>query len=154
MIKFPVSSQCRQCLCSFYYLGCCGRGSSVPWVNHSSLLSSPSRLPPRAAAGREADSSCKPQEDAFLLPPISPFKAGTTTVHVSPALLWSSILDLMLCGASLARPGRGRDGVRGDGVLAPAFLSCPGCPKLLIRSAFVCSSFSALLFVTVVGTEG
>lgn len=37
VINFPVSSQCRQCLCSFYYLSCSGRGSCVPWVSRSSL---------------------------------------------------------------------------------------------------------------------
>lgn len=38
MIKLPVSSHCRQCLCSFYYLSCSGRGSFV-WVNRWSLRS-------------------------------------------------------------------------------------------------------------------
>lgn len=163
MINFPVSSHCRQCLCSFYYLSCSGRGSSVPWVNHSSLrnvsssrtslLSSSSRLPPRAAAGREADSSCKPQQDAFLLHPISPFMSGTTTVRVSPTLLRSGILGQMPRGDSLSQPDRGMDGVIDDGMLTPAYLSMPACPSLLIRSASVCSSFPALLLVTLVCTE-
>lgn len=83
MINFPVPLRCRQCLCSFYYLSCSGRGSSVPLVNHTSLqnissgrlslLSCSSRLPPRAAAGSEADSSCKPQKGAFLSHPYQSF---------------------------------------------------------------------------------
>lgn len=141
MINFPVSSHCRQCLCSFYYLSCSGRGSSVPWVNRSSLrnvssirtslLSSSSPLPPRAAAGREADSCCKPQEDAFLLHPISPLMAGTTTVRVNPSLLRSSILRWMPCGDSLSQPDR-MDGVRAGGMLTPPYLSMPGCLNLSI----------------------
>lgn len=82
--------------------------------------------------------------------------AGTTTVHVNPALLWSSILQWMLCADSLSQPARDgwMDGVTGDGTLTPAYLAMPGCPSLLVRSASVCSSFSALLIGPVVCTEG
>lgn len=141
VINFPVSSQCRQCLCSFYYLSCSGRGSCVPWVNRSSLrsvssgrtslLPSSSLLPPRAAAGKEADSSCRPQQDAFLLQPISPLVAGTTTVRAQPRLLRCSVLGWMLCADCLSQPGR-MDRVRAGGMLIPAYLFMPFCPSLSI----------------------
>lgn len=98
---------------------------------------------PASSAGREADSSCKPQLDAFLSHHYQSFSD-------SPGLasLWCTLTQAFLLEASagsLPHPGSVMHGVTGDVALTPAYLSMATCPNLdtFIRLAAVCSRFSA-----------
>lgn len=98
---------------------------------------------PASSAGREADSSCKPQLDAFLSHHYQSFSD-------SPGLasLWCTLTQPFLLEASagsLPHPGSVMHGVTGDVALTPAYLSMATCPNLdtFIRLAAVCSRFSA-----------
>lgn len=95
LISFPVPLHCRQCLCSFYYLSCCGKGNSAPLVNHASLRNiSSSRLFLLLLASRPTlqEERQIPLASHRRMPfspiPICPFQilmAGTAVVRVDAA---------------------------------------------------------------------
>lgn len=135
LISFPVPPHCRQCLCSFYYLSCCGKGNSAPLVNHASLRNISSVLPSPSAriqadwAGREADSSCKPQKDAFLSHPYLSF-SDFSWLAPPWCVLTQPLLSAAGVGAIWSHHHSVMDGVTGDATPTPAYLSVPGYPNL------------------------